>query len=41
MNLQKTLAVVALVCAILSAFIAPGIPLLVVAVVLLAIVHLV
>lgn len=41
MNLHKTLAVVALVCAILSAFVSVGVPLLVVAVVLLAVIHLV
>lgn len=41
MKRPKVLAVAALVCAILSAFVSVGVPLLVVAVVLLAIIHLV
>lgn len=41
MNLHKVLAIVALVCAILSAFVSVSVPLLIVAVVLLAIIHLV
>lgn len=40
MNLHKALAVVALICALLSVFVA-GVPLLVVAVILLAVLHLV
>jgi hypothetical protein len=40
MNLRKALAVVALICAALSVFV-PAFPLLVIAVVLLAVLHLV